>query len=153
MERLQDKRAEFEVLARRSPKRLVRVLAVAAALLVIGGLAFGVYRALSGPAFPAGQPLTIVTEPVSRPGDACLMAALIGPRMERSGSEVVFVRGDQEVHITWPYGTRAILVNGKAELFAADGGFIATEGQTLPDMGGGLGAEGDSFHVCKIDGH
>jgi hypothetical protein len=138
--------------ARRSPG-LVRPLVAAAAVLVIAALAFGAYRALSGPTLPAGQPLTIVTEPSAYNGNVCLMALRSSVQMRRSGSVVVFSQGGQDDSYTWPYGTKALLVDGKAELFAPDASLIATEGQTLPDLGGGLGAEGDSFHVCKIDGH
>jgi hypothetical protein len=140
--------------ARQLPMRLIRPLAVAAAVLVIAALAFGVYRALSGPAaLPAGQPLTILTEPLAYDGNACPMALRSSVQMRLSGSEVVFSQGGQDESYTWPYGTKALLVDGKAELFAPDRTLIATEGQTLPDLGGGLGAEGDNFHVCQIDGH
>lgn len=140
---------------RRSPMTLVRPLAAAAAVLVISALALSVHWARSGPAGPAalpsGQPLTIVTEPVSRPGAPCLLALLSGIEMKRSGSEVVFSVGSGVDGITWPYGTKALLVNGKAELFAPNGTLIGTEGQTLPDLGGGLGVD-NRFHVCEIKG-
>jgi len=139
---------------RQSPMTLVRPLAAAAAVLVISALALSVYWARSGPAEPAalpsGQSLTVVTEPLSIPGAPCLMAALRGAHMRRSGSRVVFSQGSQDVAITWPYGTTAWLVNGEAELFAPDGTLIATEGETLPDLTGGLGGADDRFHVCEI---
>ncbi len=140
---------------RRSPMTFVRPLAAAAAVLVISALAFSVYWSRSGPAAPAalpsGQPLTIVTEPVSRPGAPCLTALLSGIEMKRSGSEIIFSLPDGVAGITWPYGTKALLVNGIAELFAADGTLIGTEGQTLPDFSGGLGVD-NRFHVCEISG-
>lgn len=139
---------------KRSPMILVRPIAVAAAALVVAALAFSVYWARSGSAVPAalpsGQPLTIITEPSPDNGGGCLMALRSGVQMRRSGSEVVFSQGGQDEPITWPYGTKARLVKGNAELFAPDGTLIATEGQLLPDLGGGLGPIGDSFHVCAI---
>ena len=133
---------------------LVRPLAAAAAVLVISALALSVYWARSGPAVPAalpsGQPLTIVTEPVSRPGAPCNLALLRSGQIRRSGSEVVLSQNGHDMAITWPYGTTAWLVNGEAELFAPDGTLIATEGQTLPDLTGGLGGADDRFHVCEI---
>jgi len=139
---------------RRSPMTLVRPLAAVAAVLVISALALSVYWARSGPAVPAalpsGQPLTIVTEPVSRPGAPCNLALLRSGQIRRSGSEVVLSQNGYDMAITWPYGTTAWLVNGEAELFAPDGTLIATEGQTLPDLTGGLGGADDRFHVCEI---
>src|ERR1035437_3200692 len=116
--------------ARRSP-RFVKPLGAAAAVLVIAASAFGVSRALSGPALPSGQPLTILTEPSADNANMCLMAARASVHMRLSGSEVVFSQGGQDESYTWPYGTKALLVDGKAELFAPDGTLIATEGQTL----------------------
>ena len=140
-----------------------RPRAVAAAVLVISALAVSVYWTRAHPsvaaAFLSKQPLTITTEQVSRPGAPCPMAALLGADMRRSGSEVVFSRDGHDLAITWPYGTTAWLVNGKAGLFAPDGSLIATEGQTLPDLTGGLGGTDDPvgtddrFHVCHIGGH
>jgi hypothetical protein len=128
-------------------------LAAAAAVLVISALALSVYWARSGPAaLPSGQPLTIVTEPSSIHGTACLMAVRPSVQMRRSGSEVVFSQNGQDEAITWPYGTTAWLVNGQAELFAPDRTLTAIEGQTLPDLGGGLGGADDRFHVCAIGG-
>jgi hypothetical protein len=140
----------------RSRTTFVRPLAAAAAVLVVIALGFSVYWARSGSAgsgaLPSGQPLTIVTESVSRPGAPCQLARFAGGEMRRSGSEVLFSSYDgSDVTITWPYGTTALLVNGQAELFAQDGTLIATEGQTLPDLGGGLGVD-ERFHVCEIGG-
>ena len=138
---------------RRSSRKFVRPLAAAAAMLVISAVALSVYWARSGPAaLPSGQPLTIVTEPSSNHGTACLTALLQSGQMTRSGAEVVFTQAGNDRAITWPYGTTALLVNGKAELFAPDRTLIATEGQTLPDLTGGLGGTGDRFHVCAIGG-
>jgi hypothetical protein len=138
----------------RSRTTFVRPLAAAAAVLVVIALGFSVYWARSGSAgagaLPSGQPLTIVTESVSRPGAPCNLARLAGGEMRRSGLEVLFSLHDgSDMGITWPYGTTALLVNGQAELFAQDGTLIATEGQTLPDLAGGLGVD-ERFHVCGI---
>jgi len=136
---------------------LVRPAAVAIAVLVVAVLAFSVYWArtgLGGPAaLPSGQTLTIVTDPWSGNTGMCPMALISAVQMRRSGSDVVFSQNGKDEPFAWPNGTKALLVNGKAELFAPDGSLIAAEGQTLPDLGGGLGAEGDTFHVCEIDGH
>jgi hypothetical protein len=142
--------------ARRRPSRLRFARPLAAAVLMVGVLAAaGVYWARLGPsgpaALPSGQPLAINVEPTVYPGDACRLALRSGVQMQRAGGEVVFSQGGQDEAITWPYGTKALLVNDKAELFAPDGTLIAVEGETLPDLGGGLGVD-DRFHVCAIGG-
>jgi hypothetical protein len=135
----------------RSLVRFVRPVAATVALLVISALVMSVYWARSGPAaLPSGQTLTIVTEPASSADAPCLMALLRSAQMRRSGPELVFSQNGQRVEVVWPYGTTALLVNGEAELFAPDGSLIAIEGQTLPDLTGGLGSADDRFHVCQI---
>ena len=137
---------------RRSARKFVRPLAAAAAVLVISALALSVYWAHSGPAaLPSGQPLTIVTEPAVNNSDVCRLGLRRSVQMRQSGSEVVFSQGGQDEAFAWPYGTIAVLVNGQAELFAPDGTLVARAGQTLPDLGGGLGAD-DRFYVCAIGG-
>jgi hypothetical protein len=138
-------------LDRQAPLRPSRPHVVAAAVIAIAALAAGVYWVRTGPApLPSGQPLTIVTEPKPNDSGLCLQARLGGAQMRRSGTQVLFSASNgEDVAITWPYGTTALLVDGQAELFAPDRTLIAAEGQTLPDLGGGLGVD-DRFHVCHI---
>ncbi len=133
----------------------LRPLGVVAALVVVavlGGILLVESGQMGSSLLPSGQPLSIVTEPTTYPGGACRLSLRHGVRMTRSGSELVFWQGDQRLAIAWPQGTKALLVDGRAELFAPDGTLIAVEGQILPDLGGGLDAE-DRFHVCAIAGH
>jgi len=129
---------------------------VVALALVLVALAVAVcgYWALFGPgAGSSEQSLTIATEPSPPPsGDICASARFGAVEMRRVGSRVVFTsQTGQEVQIIWPYGTTARLVDGKAEMFAPDGTLIATEGQSVSGLGGGLGSD-DDYHVCMIGG-
>jgi hypothetical protein len=133
----------------RSTSRTRLLKPMAAAALVIVAVAFGltVYAGSLPKALPSGEPLTIVTEPNPPTSGFCFTARISGVVMKRNGSEVVFETG--YLPITWPYGTKALLVDGQAQLFAPDGTLIATEGQTLPDLGGGALPDG-RFHVCSF---
>ena len=142
---------------RRSRGALVRPLATAVVLLVVAGFGFRIYSGgTADTPLPSGQPLSIVTEPSPPQSDACLTALLSGVEMKRSGSTVIFglqsgsTAGFGGLDITWPYGAQALLVDGKAELFAPDGILIGTEGERFPNLGGGLGID-NRFHVCRID--
>jgi hypothetical protein len=123
--------------------------------MLVFALGFTVYWTHSGSAASqSGEPLTIVTEPPSFHYTGCQLARLEPVRMERAASEIVFgsVQTGDPVAVTWPYGTTGWLINGKAELLAPDGTLISTEGQTLDDLGGGLGLD-NRFHVCQIGTH
>ncbi len=139
------------------PKRsivgFVKPLVAAAAVLVVGAVVASSYWAQSGSSavpLPSGQPLTIVTEPAPYYGGACQLALARGVEMRVSGSEIVFSQSGHDIALTWPYGTKALLVDGKAELFEPDGSLIGVEGETLPDLSGGLGTD-DRFAVCAVN--
>jgi hypothetical protein len=142
--------SQLRAVGSRRGLRFLRPLASAATVLAVAALAVGAYWVCSAAgepaALPSGEPLAIVTEPNPPESDFCQLARMSGLVMKRSGSEVIFEGG---LGITWPYGTKALLVDGKAQLFAPEGWLIGTEGQTLPDLWGGLGVD-DRFHVCHI---
>ncbi len=117
-------------------------------LLATAAIAIGLSVCAAGSkSLPPGEALAIVTETEPPVSNACLQALLSGVVMTRSGSEVVFKGGMGP--ITWPYGTKVVLVDGEARLYSPDGTLIATEGHALPDMSGGMGVDG-RFHVCSF---
>lgn len=131
--------------------RIVRLFLSAAAVIVVASLGLiAMWTRLEGPAAPSGQPLTIAVEPSSAIFNICANALLEPVLIERSQSAVVFVSVTTKmtVDIVWPRGTQALLVDGRAELFAPDQTLIGTEGQTLDDLGGA--GSGGYFHVCQI---
>ena len=133
--------------------RAIRRRIAAFVVLALGAIALvaavSAYWSLFGPGSGLpGEPLSIVTEPDPSTSNACMMARLGGLEMGHEGLAVVF---KPDADITWPYGTQARLVDGKAQLFAPNGIRIGVEGQTLPAFAGGMGTD-NRFHVCAAGG-
>lgn len=132
---------------------VTKALAAGIAVLLVSGLALSIYSVRGQTtAAPPGTPLSISVDPTSS-ANLCPDSALEPVRMERSGSEIIFisVATNVQVLITWPNGSTGWLVDGKAELLAPDGTVVATEGQAIAGLGGA--GTGGRFHVCQINGH
>ena len=105
---------------------------------------------------PTAMLLTIETAPTltAPPGGvaACALARLLPIVIKRDGDRLMFVnaQSSQTVAVIWPHGFSARVVNGKGELLDPSGAIIGTEGDTLSELGGGFGAEGQAFGVCSI---
>jgi len=67
--------------------------------------------------------------------------------MLRDGDAVAFeFLGGQSVHVVWPRGFSARLLDGRAELVAPDGSVVARDGDVLDRLVGGTDA------ICEVNG-
>jgi len=107
-----------------------------------------------------GVELTIQTAPAYSPEpgavEAFPAALLLPVRIGRVGNRLTFIGASsgQEVAVTWPHGFTARLIDGKGTLLDPSGAVIGREGDTLSDLGGGIGDDpAAGFGVCAIGSH
>jgi hypothetical protein len=136
--------------------RAVALLAVSALVAIVAGACSPAPSPI-----PASTPdvaaLRLVTEPPAQPlppGAAWgCQGALVAPvRVTHADGAMVFINVEtgRPVDLVWPRGFGARLIDGRAQLFGPDGRVIASEGDVLDSLGGGLGVAGEAFHVCSI---
>jgi hypothetical protein len=125
------------------------------ALVVLVVLVSGCSALAPSPTLP-GTSMSLVTAPAYSmpPGaiSACAAAALNPVVVSRDGDHLIFLNTASKapVAVIWPHGFTARLVNGKGELLDPSGAVIGVEGDTLSDLGGGIGSDSDAFFVCMI---
>ena len=85
---------------------------------------------------------------------ACAQARAGPVRVARDEQMLVFTSldGKSTADLIWPREFTARLLDGRAELVARDGTVVAREGDVLDDLGGGIGATGNAFHICSVAG-
>ncbi len=134
------------VMAESVPRRYGRWLALCLAVAVIAGACQSSSNTLSS------QPLQLKTAAQRSAG--CPTAALLPVQMVVNGDVVQFVSSgtEQTVDVEWPPGFHASRINGIAVLQSPSGEVIATEGDELVDLSGGLGAAG-TIGICTKGGH
>jgi len=91
------------------------------------------------PNMPPGSPATC--------GDALLDP--VEPRLRGTSLEFVSAANGALVHVVWPRGFSARLVNGVAEVVAPAGDVLAREGEAITGLGGN---GSDPFEVCTVGG-
>ena len=100
---------------------------------------------------PEGTRLVLRTAVEPRAAGACDGAAAAPVRIERDGTEMVFVdvgTGERRPMI-WPFGFAAWLEFDRAVLYASDGTVIGRAGDVLDNIGG-AGVGGETFQVCSV---
>jgi hypothetical protein len=145
-----------------------RALAICVALLV-GAVACSVVpspsyapTARTSAPLPSGATaLTLKIAPAAAsgpgPGWACAGATPVTVRVLHDGDAVVFEIGaGRQMDLIWPRGFSARLLDGRAEVAAADGTVVAREGDELPSgtLGGspsGTQAK-PGFDICEVNG-
>ena len=87
----------------------------------------------------------------SQVGSTTCPAAATRFRIERDGSEMVFVDAgsDEPWPVVWPFGFAAWLEFDLAVLYASDGTVVGREGDVLDNIGGAE-VEGGAFRVCSV---
>ena len=100
---------------------------------------------------PEGTRLGLRTAVEPRAGGACDGAAAAPIRIERDGTEMVFVDvgTDERRSMIWPFGFAAWLEFDLAVLYASDSTVVGREGDVLDNIGGST-VEGEGFHVCSV---
>lgn len=132
--------------------RRVRPLIVVAAAVVLGAVVLLLIVPRPA-ALPRGATaLTLSTQPW-KPwplgGFGCPMGLVAPARVVRDGDAVVFSRIDvpEQIVLVWPSGYSARLLEGRAELVAPDGSFLAREGDVISNLAGGAADDG-TILVC-----
>ncbi len=136
------------------PRRIVIVVfaTVAFAIAVLG--ASQLDRSAHS-ALPLGLAVEDPAPPLPSGASWACAQARAGPvRVARNGQLLVFTSldGKSTADLIWPRGFTARLLDGRAELVARNGSVVAEEGDVLDDLGGGVGATGNAFHVCSVAG-
>lgn len=100
---------------------------------------------------PKAARLGLPTDAFQVPPGNCALGAIPPFRIERAGTEMVFVdvgTGERR-SITWPFGFAAWLEQGVAVLYATDGAVVGREGDVMERIGA-VDYDGGGYRVCGV---